>query len=391
MQIRLSKGTKVGLMGGIIAATIASGVIVYYGFSQLAPTQPPESSTQSPQSLIKRVAALGRLEPDGEVIQLSAPATLETDRVAALLVKPGEPVQRGQVIAILDARDRLEQSLTEARRQVDVAQMELAQVKAGAKSGEIAAQEAEISRLQAELHGEIGRQQAVLVRLEAEANNANTELNRYQMLYQEGAISASQFDRQRLIYRAAQAQVDEVQQNLSRTSATLQAQIRAAEATLAQIAEVRPVDVRAAQSRVEQAIAAADRAEAELQQAYIRASITGQVLKIHTYPGEKVDSKGIVELGQTDQMIVVAEVYQTDISQIRVGQSAIITSQAFPGELKGTVTQVGTQVSRQTIVSGQPGESLDRRVIEVKIRLIPQSSPQVANLTNLQVEVAIQL
>jgi HlyD family secretion protein len=37
------------------------------------------------------------------------------------------------------------------------------------------------------------------------------------------------------------------------------------------------------------------------------------------------------------------------------------------------------------------GENLDRRVIEVKVRLTPQASQQVANLTNLQVEVAIQI
>ncbi|HAA30372.1 MAG TPA: HlyD family secretion protein, partial [Cyanobacteria bacterium UBA8553] len=43
-----------------------------------------------------------------------------------------------------------------------------------------------------------------------------------------------------------------------------------------------------------------------------------RILKIHTRPGETVDAKeGIAELGQTDQMLVVAEVYESDISKVR--------------------------------------------------------------------------
>jgi HlyD family secretion protein len=73
-----------------------------------------------------------------------------------------------------------------------------------------------------------------------------------------------------------------------------------------------------------------------------------------------------------------------------LGQKAIITSQAFLGELQGTVSEIGLQVSRQNVFSNQPGENLDRRVIEVKINLNPEDSQRVAGLTNLQVQVEIQ-
>jgi len=43
-------------------------------------------------------------------------------------------------------------------------------------------------------------------------------------------------------------------------------------------------------------------------------------------------------------------------------------------------------VIKQEITSGEPGENLDRKV--VRIRLNPED--RVANLTNLQVQVAIQ-
>jgi HlyD family secretion protein len=49
------------------------------------------------------------------------------------------------------------------------------------------------------------------------------------------------------------------------------------------------------------------------------------------------------------------------------------------------------QVKQQNVFSNQPGENLDRRIIEVKIRLNPEDSEKVAGLTNLQVQTAIEL
>ena len=90
-------------------------------------------------------------------------------------------------------------------------------------------------------------------------------------------------------------------------------------------------------------------------------------------------------------MIAVAEIYQTDIEKVKLGQQAVITSQAFSGKLKGSVSQIGLQVSRQNIFSTQPGENLDRRVVEVKIRLNPQDAQKVAGLTNLQVQIKLDI
>jgi HlyD family secretion protein len=87
----------------------------------------------------------------------------------------------------------------------------------------------------------------------------------------------------------------------------------------------------------------------------------------------------------------VAEVYQTDIGKIKLGQQAVITGDAFSEKLQGTVSQIGLQVSKQNVFSNQPGENLDRRVVEVKIRLSPRDSKRVAGLTNLQVQTAIRL
>ncbi|MEQ8959438.1 MAG: biotin/lipoyl-binding protein, partial [Coleofasciculus sp. C2-GNP5-27] len=93
---------------------------------------------------IQTVTALGRLEPAGEMINLTASTSTQQSRIEELLVEEGDRVQAGEVIAILDNRDRLQASLQKAEKQVRVAQAKLAQVQAGAKAGELQAQGAEI-------------------------------------------------------------------------------------------------------------------------------------------------------------------------------------------------------------------------------------------------------
>jgi len=71
-------------------------------------------------SNVRQVTALGRLEPAAEV--KSVPAALSNDRVAKLLVQRGDRVEAGQVIAIMDSRDRLQNALLEAQAQAKVSQ-----------------------------------------------------------------------------------------------------------------------------------------------------------------------------------------------------------------------------------------------------------------------------
>lgn len=133
---------------------------------------------------IRTVTALGRLEPEGEVIQLSATTSNEGSRVFQLLVTEGETVQVGQVVAILDSRDRFQADLFEAQERLSIAQIQLEQTLAGAKQGEIDAQRAEIARLEAQRQGDIMAQQATIARMEAEVVNAEDEYRRYQGLYE---------------------------------------------------------------------------------------------------------------------------------------------------------------------------------------------------------------
>ena len=382
----LIKNLPAVLIGLIL---ILGGAAVYRMVSfDTAPTETPAPAMPE----IKTVTALGRLEPSGEIIQVSVSSGAEGNRIEELPVKQGDKIQQGDVIAVLDGRDRLEAELERAREQVGVAQANLNLIKAGAKTGEIEAQQAAIARIQAERDNNIAAQRATISRIEAEVNNAQTEYQRYQQLYRDGAISASEKDSKYLTLATAKEQLAEAKANLKRIETSQQQQLAEAKATLNKIAEVRPVEVAVAQAEVRQAQAAVKTAQAELNRAYIKSPQAGTVIKILARPGEVVSGdEGIVRIGQIEQMYAVAEVYESDIGKVKLGQTATITSSAIARSLTGTVETIGLEVERQEVVNTDPTANIDAKVVEVKVRLDEESSKKVAGLTNLLVNVRIDL
>ena len=411
-----------------IAGAIALGGIA---FNRFAPKPAPTTPVAIPTPVIESAIALGRLEPQGEVIKVSAPSSAQGmgARVDKILVKEGQLVTAGQIIAILDNRDRTAAALDGAKQQVEVARANLAKVKAGAQIGEIQAQQATIARLQAQLRGETKASDATIARLQAELqgqnetlqatvartqaeqSNAQSDLQRYQDLYKSGAISAQELESRRLSAVTTTEQVNEsqatrrervgtIQQQLieatankERAIATLTQQINEARANLNKIAEVRPVDVQIATAEVNSAISGVKQVQADLALTYVTAPQTGEIMKIHTKSGETISNEGIVELGKTDSMVVVAEVLEEDISKIRLGQKATITSdnRAFDGELRGTVVEVGRLIGKQEVIDNDPSADVDARVVEVKLKLESQSSRKVSGLTNAKVVVSINI
>jgi len=140
-------------------------------------------------------------------------------------------------------------------------------------------------------------------------------------------------------------------------------------------------------TQVDVAKAELQRARADLELTQVHAPVSGQVLKIHAYPGERVGLNGIAEIGKTDEMYVVAEVYESDILRVKEGQRAVATNSALHRELHGTVEHIGWKIGKMDILETDPAAKTDARVVEVKIRL--DDSAPVARLTNMQVEVRI--
>ena len=184
----------------------------------------------------------------------------------------------------------------------------------------------------------IGIQRADVARLEAELINAEKEVERNRKLFEDGVLSESQ-------WRA--------------------------------ISLVRDVSS-----------AGLQKARAELDLSTVHSPINGQVLEIHAREGERVGEDGIVELGETSAMYAVAEVYETDIGRVRLGQKATVRSPALPTELTGRVERIGLKIGKKDVLSTDPVEDADARVVEVDIRL--DEPDAAAALTNLRVDVLIE-
>ncbi|MBE9175732.1 HlyD family efflux transporter periplasmic adaptor subunit [Synechocystis salina LEGE 06155] len=429
------------VVGGIVAGLGTLGWLSYpQGWmtnSQTKSTEDKQSQSltatalegQNPQQL-SRVAAIGYLEPKGEVRSLSAPIGPDGKggRIEKLLVKEGDVVRSGQIIAILDNYATVDSKVKIAQSQLRTAQAKLMQVQAGAKQGQISAQKARLSGVVSELEGQIDIQNATIQRisaelagekiaqekfiekLEIEYSNASSECQRYQSLFEQGGTSASEYDRiclvpkqlerelaeaqanlQRIV-SSRQEELAEARANLSRTVQTLNDQQNQNQGTLDEISEVREVDVAVAEAQVQEAQAQLRQAQAEFNLTKIISPTDGQVLKIYTYPGERINDKGILDIGRTQAMYVRAEVYETDILNVKKGQRAYISSPALSSNLEGIVESVGHQIGRRDILDNDPVADIDARVVEVNIRLLEESQNEIdlSRLTNLKTRVIIE-
>ena len=386
----------------VTSITVIVGLVSFYSYSKLRSNTTNRAVKFSEKSqLLKNkstrgtrvaITALGNLVPEGEITQLSAPSSLSGVRVERLLVNEGDKVKAGQVVAWLQGYTKAAAALQQSKDNLKVAKAKLLQVKAGAKSGDINAQQTIIERLKQQLQGEIITQNTIITRLEAQVKHAKTENDRYKKLYIDGAIAASITDSKKLQLETLQQKLKQAKANLDNTCNSIQNQLKESKARLNSIKEVRMVDVNLVEAELKSAMTAVMQATAEWNLTHVISPIDGKVLKVHAKTGEVVATSGIVEIGKTSQMYVIAEVYQTDIENVRIGQKAIISSTAFNRQLQGTVEDIGLLVDKQSILSINPGADTDRRIIKVKIRIDnPEDSQKVARLTNLQVDVAIKI
>lgn len=302
-----------------------------------------------------RVHALGRLEPAGTVLRISPLSGNEGARVERLMVREGDDIAAGSVLAVLDNEGLREAVLAEAEARLSLAKTKLQQVQAGAKAGDIAAQQ-------------------LAVDVQAEQKKvADRELKRAQELHAKNVLTREELDNKQWL--------------LDRVSL----EHRRAQELLKSIGEVREIDVRVAEQDVAAAAAAVRRALVDLDATRVCSPAAGRVLKIHTHAGERIGDQGLLELGDVLHMEAVAEVFEGDVVQLRAGQSAVVKVDCLKEPLAGAVSEIGHRIARKTVLTNDPVSDTDARVVEVRIRLAPEDIERVARLSNARVEVSIEL
>ena len=346
-SFRWRRAVALSIAAVAVAGAVAAGVTLWRTSAAPVPTT-------ITASVPPNVHSLGYLEPKSEVIRLAAPATMEQPRVDKLLVREGDAVEAGAVVAVLDNYDRRAAAVAEAEARVDVEAARLAQIKAGAKPGDLAAQRAMVSRAHAVVQ------------------QAEVDVQRSERLVERKASPVAELD-------AARLKLDSAREDL-----------RHAEATLESLGEVRTVDVEQQERQIAAAKASLAMARAELATTEVRAPIAGRILDTCVRPGERVGNDGILELGDTSEMYAVAEVYEADLPRVQIGQPA--TVRLFTGqgeELQGQVAEIGMIVAKKDVLANDPVADTDARVVEVRVRLRPEDARQVERLSNARVEVTI--
>ncbi|MCP9839703.1 HlyD family efflux transporter periplasmic adaptor subunit [Synechococcus sp. J7-Johnson] len=126
--------------------------------------------------------------------------------------------------------------------------------------------------------------------------------------------------------------------------------------------------------------------EADLVNTVLRAPFSGTVLKLQSRVGERPGDDGILELGASDQMEVLAEVYESDINRLRLGQRASVTSEngGFSGTLNGRVIRISPQVRQRDVLSTDPTGDADARIVEVRLALDPADIPRISTRAGLK-------
>lgn len=301
------------------------------------------------------VVALGRIIPRGDVIQVATPSGARDARIAEINVREGDRVNAGDVLAVLDNLPQLQSSVASAQANIGV-------------------REAILSQTRAAITASRDEARAGLERAEATAAAAQTDLDRTTSLFERGVATRADFNR--VVTHANEAGRD-VERNL----ATLSRYETGSETVQA--------DIAVAQANLEAAQTDLARAQQDLERAYVRAPEAGMVLDINARVGERPSNSGIIDLGDTTQMTVEAEVYQTMIGRVAIGDPVIVSAEALDGDLSGVVSAIGLEIGRQSITSSDPAANTDARVVDVIISLDAASSTLAQRFTNLKAVVRI--
>ena len=261
-----------------------------------------------------------RVEGNGTVISkdtvnLSPKAT---GRLESLYVQQGDLVEAGQIVARMEVGS-LVAELQQRQAQLAQAEAEYSRILAGNRKEDI---------LQVE---------ARLVAARSQVDLTTTRLGRYQDLARQGAISQNDLDFYVHDAQNAEANLNDIQQQLKAISNGS-----------------RPEEIAAAAANVAAAQAQIKIIETELAEANIRAPFSGHVSQTYasigaivtptTSASAKASATSSSILALSSGLEVEIDILEANIGQIEVGQSVEILAEAFPNQVyQGHVLRIAPE------------------------------------------------
>ncbi|HEX7971491.1 MAG TPA: efflux RND transporter periplasmic adaptor subunit, partial [Thiobacillus sp.] len=260
-------------------------------------------------------------------------------KIDRILVREGERVEKGQTVAVLQNGD-IQASVQSAEQGLRVAQSRLEEVASGARKEEILAAA------------------AVLEGATADRDEARQQLERYQALRSQGMVSQASLDERQRLFLAAQAKAEVARQQKKLLDAG-----------------PRPETVALYRKQVGLARAELDTARQRLDKTLIRSPIAGTVIQRYLDDGEGVTPETpIMAIANLDKVWVNAEIDETDIGRIHLGDPVEITSEAYRGRIfPGRVQQIGDYSGARKISPSNPAVNLGLKVVRVKIAFLETS------------------
>lgn len=257
---------------------------------------------------IQQVVGVGKIEPENEIIQLSA----ELGGVVEHIFKSeNDTVNKGDIIV-------------ELKHSVEDANIIELKGASEVQNAQIKVDENAINESQIRFA------------------NSSVELKRLKSLFEKGAET--------------QQVIDNATTEMQSFQATLK--------KLQSIVEVSKMKRKESKAQV-------FKAEVLLQQKFIKAPVNGIILELNIQKGNYIDNKQIVaQLNPEGKTIAVCEIDELFANKIKIGQVAIIrNSGALDTLTSGKVYFVGSFLKQKSLFTDQPGEKEDRRVREIKILL----------------------
>jgi HlyD family secretion protein len=302
------------------------------------------------QDLTAIVTASGEIKPKN-YITLGA-NTLAPAPITDILVKEGDHVRKGQVVAKLQS----------VQANADVV----------AQKATIATTLADSSASEANLNSmtdAIRTAEATLERNRAELDRTKANMDRTSELYKSKLIAKQDYDQKKSEYDTAVAAMGEAQ-----------ARVEQAKAQEAQARQ----QLTSAQKRIAQVQANLDRYNDVLEKYYVTAPIDGIVTDLPVRVGETVvpgvqNSAASTIMTIADMSLITAEVKvdETDIINVKLDQQAQVTIDAMPNQtFKGHVVEIGnTAILRSTGLAASSSTTANQEAKDFKVVIAIDNPP----------------